>query len=39
MDEFKLKEGLILTEDFESEEKLNSRKIIFLPLWKWLLMK
>jgi predicted AAA+ superfamily ATPase len=39
MDEFKLKEGLVITEDFESEEKLNGRKIIFLPLWKWLLMK
>ena len=39
MDEFKLKEGLIITEDFESEERFKSRKIIFLPLWKWLLMK
>jgi len=39
MGEFKLKEGLIITEDFECEEKLNGRKIIFLPLWKWLLMK
>jgi len=39
MDEFKLKEGLIITEDFESEKKLNGKKIIFLPLWKWLLMK
>jgi len=39
MAEFKLKEAVVITEDFESEEKFNSKKIIFLPLWKWLLMK
>jgi predicted AAA+ superfamily ATPase len=39
MGEFKLRDGLIITEDFESEEKFNGKKIIFLPLWKWLLMK
>jgi len=39
MDEFKLKEGMIITEDFESEEKFKGKKIKFIPLWKWLIMK
>ncbi len=38
MNEFKLKEGLIITEDFESEEKINDKKIVYRPLWKWLLL-
>ena len=37
MDEFDLKEGLVITEDYEFEEKVNSKKIKFLPLWQWLL--
>jgi len=37
INEFKLKEGLILTEDFEHEEKVNGKRIIYMPLWKWLL--
>ena len=37
MDAFKLKEGLIVTENTESEEKIKGKKIIFKPLWKWLL--
>lgn len=36
MDEFKLKEGLIITEDFEGEEKIKGKKIKFILLWKWL---
>ncbi|MCD6476751.1 MAG: ATP-binding protein, partial [Candidatus Aenigmarchaeota archaeon] len=28
---------LIITEDYESEEKINKKKIKFIPLWKWLL--
>ncbi|MFN4132960.1 MAG: ATP-binding protein [Candidatus Hadarchaeales archaeon] len=28
---------LVITDDFEGEEKFNGRKIKFLPLWKWLL--
>lgn len=37
MKEFKLKQGLILTEDFEGEEKIDKFKILYKPLWKWLL--
>lgn len=34
---FKLKEGIIITEDKEGEEKIKGKKIKFIPLWKWLL--
>ena len=37
MEEFKIKEGLVITEDFEYEERINGKKIIYKPLWKWLL--
>jgi len=37
MDEFNLKEGIIITEDFETEEKIKDKKIIYQPIWKWLL--
>lgn len=37
MKEFKLKEGLIITEDFEGQEEIGDKKIIYKPLWKWLL--
>jgi len=37
MDVFGLKVGLIITEDYEKEEIIGSKKIIFIPLWKWLL--
>lgn len=37
MKEFKLKEGVIITEDYEAEEKIKNKKIRFIPLWKWLL--
>ncbi len=30
--------GLIITEDFEGEEKIKEKKIIYKPLWKWLLI-
>lgn len=39
MEEFKLKKGLILTKDFEKEERVKGKKILFVPLWKWLLRK
>ena len=39
LEEFKLKEGLIITEDFESEEKSSWKTIKYIPLWKWLLEK
>ena len=35
--EFGLKEGLIITKDYEAEEKIDSKKIKFIPLRKWLL--
>lgn len=37
MEEFKLKEGLILTSDVEGEEVFDEKTITYLPLWKWLL--
>lgn len=35
--EFKINEGLIITRDYESIEKLENITIKFIPLWKWLL--
>ncbi|MCX9013876.1 MAG: ATP-binding protein [Candidatus Methanoperedens sp.] len=37
MEEFKLSEGMIITNDFEGEEVVEGKKIIYTPLWKWLL--
>ena len=37
MEKFKLKEGLILTNNQEEEIKIESKKIIVKPVWKWLL--
>jgi len=37
MKEFKLKQGLILTYDQEYEIKIENKKIIVKPMWKWLL--
>ena len=37
MREFKLREGLVLTEDFEGEERVKRKKIVYRPLWRWLL--
>lgn len=37
MNEFKLGEGMIITWDYEWNEKVNGKKIIYKPLWKWLL--
>lgn len=34
---YNLKEGLILTADYEEDIKLNDFKIKILPVWKWLL--
>jgi predicted AAA+ superfamily ATPase len=34
---FRLKQGLIITEDKEGEETVDKRKIKYIPLWKWLL--
>ncbi len=35
--EFKIKEGLILTEEIEREDKIDGINIIIKPIWKWLL--
>lgn len=37
MEEFKLKEGLILTNDQEDEFKVGKKIIRVMPVWKWLL--
>jgi len=37
MDEFKLNDGLIITGDLEGEEIKDGKKIVYKPLWKWLL--
>ncbi len=38
MGEFDLDGGLILTEDFDCEETIEGKTIVFLPLWRWLLL-
>jgi len=35
--ELKCKNLLIITQDYEGEEKIKGKKIKFIPLWKWLL--
>jgi len=35
--ELNCKDLLVITWDYENEEKHDSRKIRFIPLWKWLL--
>ena len=35
--ELKCKNLLVITSDFEGEEKEKGKKIRFIPLWKWLL--
>ena len=37
MKEFKLKEGLLLTNNQEDNLKFDGRKIVIKPVWKWLL--
>ncbi|MBC2697346.1 MAG: ATP-binding protein [ANME-2 cluster archaeon] len=37
VDEFKLNDGLIITGDLEGEEIKGGKKIVYKPLWKWLL--
>lgn len=39
MDAFKLDQGLIITRDYDTIEKSNKKKIVFKPLWKWLIEK
>lgn len=35
--ELKCNNLLVITEDYEKEEKVNGKKIKYVPLWKWLL--
>jgi len=37
MREFKQTSALVLTEEYEAEEKLKGKQVRFMPLWKWLL--
>ena len=37
MNEFRLNEGVVITEDFEDEEKIGDKKVVYIPIWKWLL--
>ena len=37
--EFRCKNLLVITWDFEAEEKFNGMRIIYIPLWKWLLQQ
>ena len=37
-DEFSCRNLLIITDEYEAEEKVNNLRIKFLPLWKWLLL-
>jgi len=39
MKEFNLERGLVITDDCEAEENINGKKIEYIPLWKWLLIK
>lgn len=37
MNEFKLRQGLVITWDVESEEREGGKKIVYKPLWKWMI--
>ncbi|RZN34547.1 MAG: ATP-binding protein [Methanosarcinales archaeon] len=37
MNEFGLDVGRVITADFEGEDKIEGKKIIYMPLWRWLL--
>ncbi|MBU4451633.1 MAG: DUF4143 domain-containing protein, partial [Nanoarchaeota archaeon] len=39
LNKFKLDAGLIITDNLEKEETIDGKKIVFVPLWKWLLSK
>jgi len=34
---FNLKEGIIVTKDFEDKEQIEGKTILYVPLWKFLL--
>ncbi len=37
MEEFELKEGLIITGNFEGKDEIGNKRIIYKPFWKWAL--
>ncbi|KAF5414707.1 MAG: hypothetical protein C5S49_06705 [Candidatus Methanogaster sp.] len=37
LDEFGLTKDLIITDDIEREEEVGGKRVVFMPLWKWLL--
>lgn len=37
MEELKMPEGIIINENTEKEKRILNKKIIYIPLWKWLL--
>ncbi len=37
MQHFKVNEGIVVSKDYEKEEKIDNKIIKFIPLWKWLL--
>lgn len=37
MDQFNIKEGIIITENESYKETVDGKRIVFVPLWKWLL--
>jgi predicted AAA+ superfamily ATPase len=37
MAQFKIKKGIVITEDYESEEKHGAAKVNYIPLWRWLI--
>jgi len=37
LNEFKLKEGIIITKDLDKDEKIDNIIIKYIPIWKWLL--
>jgi predicted AAA+ superfamily ATPase len=37
LEEFGLKRGLVLTEDFEEDEEIKGKTVSYRPIWKWLL--
>jgi len=39
LEELKLSEGVIITGEYEGEENIKDKKIKYLPLFKWLLLK
>jgi len=38
MDEFKIKQALVITENYDGSEEIDKKKIFFIPLWHWLIL-